>query len=129
MDPKQRNVLTIIVIIFVIASYFPLKNYLERRAVLKSTQIILKYWQTNNLTATYVYWKDPYRAPPIYGLDAYKIIKTTIQKTGGIEIADVYIFLDFPPDNLMPSEKIWILEFYKFPRLGWLVADFRQANP
>lgn len=122
---KRKRIALAIGVLILLVSYFPLKHHLEKRSVLQMTKTILKYWQTNNLPATYVYWKDPYQAPPIYGLEKYKILKTNFPKSKGVQTAEVYIYLDFPSDNLLPSGKVWILQFYKFPRLGWLVSDFR----
>ena len=125
MDHKK---IILILIIILGVSYFPLKHYLLKRTITRMAVEILHNWQNNNLTGNYVYWKDPMQSPPIYGLNSYEIIKTTFEKKE-ISSVQVYMRLDFPADNLLPSGKIWIMEFYKFPRLGWLVVDFNQENP
>ena len=102
----------------------PLQSFLLKRDLTRTTITILKNWETNNLPANYVYWKVQENAPPIYGLSSYKIIKSSYKIEGNIPIYRFYLALEFPPDNLLPAGKTWILEYYKFPRLGWLVANF-----
>ena len=106
----------------------PLQSYLLKRTLTRTTVTILKNWETNNLTANFTYWKVPENAPPIYGLLSYKIVKSTYQMEGEIPAYKFYLELEFPADTLLPAGKTWILEYYKFPRIGWLVANFGIDN-
>ena len=125
---KKKILIAVTIITTILLINIPFQKYLLERELTRTTLTILKNWESNNLPANFVYWKEPLNSPPIYGLDSYKIEKYIFKKKGDILSCEFYLRLDFPADNLLPSGKTWILEYYKFPRLGWLVADFKQVN-
>ncbi len=125
---KKKYFIIAAAVVAVLLINIPLQKFLTERELTRTTLKILQNWKENNLPANYVYWKEPLNSPPIYGLDAYEIQKYIFQKKGDFLTYEFYVKLDFPADNLLPSGKTWIIEYYKFPRLGWLVAEFRQAD-
>ncbi len=124
---KTKNIFLISLVVLIAILYFVVKPSLMKREVTRIVTTVLTSWQTNDMDRTYVYWKNPYKYPPVFSLVSYQIKSKVFDKKNKRRHAQFNVILEFTPGTHLPSGQEWILELSQ-SHLGWQITDFRLAN-
>ena len=125
---NKNSLIIIAVVVALISLNIFLKPYLRKRDVTNIVQTILTDWQKGDIPSVYPFWQDPQNSPPIYGLASYQIKNKIFTEKEGVFYARVFVVLQFPEGNIIPSNKEWVFELSK-TKYGWQVLDFHLVNP
>ena len=128
MRKKRNNILLLGLIVFILLVNFYLKPYLLQREVTRVSETVLTFLKSNDIDRTYFYWKNPYKAPPMYELMSYDITKKIFDSQDGRPHAKIFVVLKFSKNNVLPSGREWLMELKDLPRIGWKIIDFRLAD-
>src|SRR3990167_6779822 len=121
MSAKNKYILATAAFFLVI--YFVAIPLMNRQKAASTARALFGYWLENDAVTALKFFSDIKKFPPIYDLKSYKIVKVKMGRVNGRLLARFYVTLEFPPNNPMPSGKVWVCELEKFSR-GWQDADF-----
>lgn len=115
------------VIALVTAGNLFLTPYLHQRETLKIVSAVLNHWEKGEIPESFAYWQDQNKVPPVYNLLSYQIHKKIYDKKDDRRQARIFVTLEFPSGNILPSGKEWVFELRQ-TQLGWKITDFYRAD-
>lgn len=120
---KKQHLIVLYSITGLILIFLLLLPYLDRRFAAKIVKHVCVSWQTFDSAGAYMQWEDPEKSPPVNQLIDYKILATSLKKPSTGKFVEVTAFLEFSPNDTLPSGKEWIFIVTK-TRYGWKITEF-----
>ncbi|MBF0385690.1 MAG: hypothetical protein HQL27_07430 [Candidatus Omnitrophica bacterium] len=125
MNLKTKKIIALSAFLLILLN-FVVRPYLKKQEGVKVVKKVLSLWKNNDLTFAFNYWQDPQNCPPVYDLQSYKIIKAEFYTEKKVLKARLFIILEFPAGNIMPSGKEWVFEIAYSP-VGWQIISMAQV--
>lgn len=127
MTNKKKTIAIVSIVAFLLFINFVVGPYVYKREVINIVKAVLNHWADGNQAASYEYWQDPNKSPPISDLTDYKITKKIFDKEDSVGHALIYTVLELPSSTVLPSNKEWVFELIQ-TKLGWEIIDFRPSD-
>lgn len=124
---RKQKLLILGIIAFLIGLNLLLTPYLNKREATKIVQTVLRLWEEDDIPGAFTYWENQERTPPVYDLLSSKVQKKIFTQNGKDWQAQIFVTLEFPEGNVLPSGKEWVFELTP-TKLGWKITDFRLAE-
>lgn len=124
---RKQKALILGILAFLIGLNLLLTPYLNKREATKIVRTVLQLWKEGDIPGAFTYWENQEQTPPVYDLISSEVRKKVFTKTGKDWQARIFVSLEFPEGNVLPSGKEWVFEL-KPTKLGWKITDFRLAE-
>lgn len=125
---RVKNILIVVSVIALgVCANFFLTPYLHERETTRIVTAVLDGWASGAIPETFQYWEDPNNAPPAYSLLSYQINKKIFDEKNGRRRAQIFVALEFSPENILPSGKEWMFELRQ-TKAGWKIKNFSASG-
>ena len=123
----KQKILILGILAFLIGLNLLLAPYLNKREATKIVRTVLQLWEKGDIPGAFNYWENQERTPPVYDLISSKVQKKIFTQNGKDWQARIFVTLEFPEGNVLPSGREWVFEL-KPTEFGWKITDFRLAE-
>lgn len=125
---RVKNILLVVSVIALgVCANFFLTPYLHERETTRIVTTVLDGWVSGAIPETFQYWEDPNNTPPAYSLLSYQINKKNFDEKNGRRRAQIFVALEFSPENILPSGEEWMFELRQ-TKAGWKIKNFSASG-
>ncbi len=126
MDPKYIRYIAGGIAAFLLLQ-FVLIPFISRQKASATVKAILENWAKDDAVAAAKYFMEPEQSPPIYDLKSYTIKSQRFGSVNGKKTAQFWVELEFPPGNVLPSERTWVGEMV-LDKGNWRAISFKLSQ-